>query len=619
MNAEWVTLLLAAEVVFTVFLSPSSSSALANKVNPKRQILIYDLQYQKTNNISIPLTNFGQFGQNAAGSAGDDWPKGSGNPYTFGAGIWVAAILNGDTIVINGYNTVGAGYEFVPGRHYDPNRPEDKLYLSWDPDDLANWPDIDSLGHPIVIGDEDTWGLFNGHDPNEQGTGEKPLPITVSRHSFAWGSLHCPDVIFFFYTIKSDTSVPMTNMYVAIGSDLDVGRSDNDLVGLNRSLGLGYTYTEVQEQGWDAPPPYYVGHVLLVGPRASDTVYVGQDPANPDTTIYPGEHLVLTAFSKFTRNMDAQNDIHRFLLMGGYDFDYIYGPFTDSLDTEPGDKRMAISAGPFELEPGETDTFAIAVLYSNGNTGGLNRLESLANYAHSLYGILFLDAEELAVYPGDTDNNGIVNAVDVLPIGRFWHFTGSPRDSASILWGPHRATPWPELAETYADCNGDGIIDEQDVLAIGVNWRKTHKTAGRSFVLSPDDPELRDYVENYKEIYHSLKGEGESVKDMKRVLLAIIQRCGKPASFFLQTVPNPFWLQCRIEFGIPTSSRVRLEVYDVAGRCVSTFIDNRLEPGSYFRTWDGRDTKGRRASSGVYFCRLTAGRLTDTKQITILK
>jgi len=370
---------------FLVFSFSYCTSALSYQVNPGKQILIYDLQYQETNRISIPLTNFGQFGQNLAGSAGDDWPKGSGNAYIFGAGIWVAAILGSDTIVINGYNTVGTGQEFMPGPHTDPNRPEDKLYFSSNASDLANWPDLDSLGNPIVIGDEDTWSIFNGHDPAVQGPGEKPLPITVTRHSFAWNNPLTADMIFFLYTITNDDTVTLTDIYVGIGSDLDIGDADNDLVGLDRGRSLGYTFTPVQEAGWDAPPPYYIGYRMLQAPKADDSVYVGQDPANPDTVIAPGEHLILTAFKEFNRNVDANNDIQRFLVMAGYNFNYVYGPFTDSLDTNPEDERMCMSAGPFELAPGEVDTLLIGVMYSNGNTGGLKYLQSEGDAAKKLF------------------------------------------------------------------------------------------------------------------------------------------------------------------------------------------------------------------------------------------
>lgn len=370
------------------------SLAYSRNSGPGRQVLIYDLQYQETNRISMPITNFGQFGQNLSGSAGAEWPKGTGMTYIFGAGIWVGAVVGYDTIVINGYNTVGAGQEFVPGPYYDPNRPEDKMYFSSDSADLANWPDTTPGGDPILMGEEDTWCIFNGHDPWVQGAGELPLPISVTRHSFAWSDSSKADIMFFLYTIKNDTSFVLDNMYVGVGADNDVGDAEDDLVGLTRSLSMGYTFTPVQEYGWSAPPPYYVGNVMLHAPKATDTVYVGEDPANPDTVIYPGEHLTLTAFKKFTRNVDADNDIQRYLVLAGYNFNYIYSPFSDSIDTLPSDKRHTISAGPFSLDPGEADTFGVAIVFSNGNTGGLDYLEDLAEYASDVYDSLFVGIEE---------------------------------------------------------------------------------------------------------------------------------------------------------------------------------------------------------------------------------
>ena len=55
-------------------------------------------------------------------------------------------------------------------------------------------------------------------------------------------------------------------------------------------------------------------------------------------------------------------------------------------------------------------------------------------------------------------------------------------------------------------------------------------------------------------------------------------------------------------------SPVRLDLFDVQGRLV-----RRLEhaPGARF-TWDGRDTRGVRVASGVYYWRLEVG--TDARR-----
>jgi len=83
----------------------------------------------------------------------------------------------------------------------------------------------------------------------------------------------------------------------------------------------------------------------------------------------------------------------------------------------------------------------------------------------------------LIVWPGDTNNDKIVNQADVLPLGLHWGKTGPARQNASNSWVGQFAAPWnPELA-TFADANGDGSINQADVLPIGLNWNKTHTIA----------------------------------------------------------------------------------------------------------------------------------------------
>lgn len=83
----------------------------------------------------------------------------------------------------------------------------------------------------------------------------------------------------------------------------------------------------------------------------------------------------------------------------------------------------------------------------------------------------------LIVWPGDTNNDKIVNQADVLPLGLHWSRTGPARANASSAWSGQVATPWSPEAATYADANGDGMVNQADVLPIGLNWGRTHTTA----------------------------------------------------------------------------------------------------------------------------------------------
>lgn len=82
----------------------------------------------------------------------------------------------------------------------------------------------------------------------------------------------------------------------------------------------------------------------------------------------------------------------------------------------------------------------------------------------------------------------------------------------------------------------------------------------------------------------------------------------------MQNYPNPFNPSTVIRFHVPQTANVVLKVYDMLGREVETLIDKKLTPGGYETTWDGRS-----CSSGVYFCRLQAGSLVQTRKLILLK
>ena len=70
-------------------------------------------------------------------------------------------------------------------------------------------------------------------------------------------------------------------------------------------------------------------------------------------------------------------------------------------------------------------------------------------------------------------------------------------------------------------------------------------------------------------------------------------------------VPTPFLANTNIFFRLPTSARVTLRIYDVAGRVVRTLLENDLHSaGTAQIVWDGRTNAGRRAGAGTYFYKL---------------
>lgn len=88
-----------------------------------------------------------------------------------------------------------------------------------------------------------------------------------------------------------------------------------------------------------------------------------------------------------------------------------------------------------------------------------------------------------------------------------------------------------------------------------------------------------------------------------------------PNFFYLnQNYPNPFNAATVIEYGVSERRHVVIEVFNILGQRVSTLVDGVREPGRYEATWDPGEL-----ASGVYFCRMVAGRFNRTRQMIQLK
>ncbi|MEO1624292.1 MAG: T9SS type A sorting domain-containing protein [Bacteroidota bacterium] len=90
------------------------------------------------------------------------------------------------------------------------------------------------------------------------------------------------------------------------------------------------------------------------------------------------------------------------------------------------------------------------------------------------------------VWPGDTDDNNVVNNFDLLNIGIGFGSTGPVRTGASLNWMAQPASDWdlslPNSNVNYKhiDCDGDGIIGFSDTTAIVQNWGLVHMAIGNA-------------------------------------------------------------------------------------------------------------------------------------------
>jgi len=71
-----------------------------------------------------------------------------------------------------------------------------------------------------------------------------------------------------------------------------------------------------------------------------------------------------------------------------------------------------------------------------------------------------------------------------------------------------------------------------------------------------------------------------------------------------QGISNPFRERVLLRYSIPYRMYVNLSIYDVRGEKVCTLRSGVHPPGLYRVYWDGRDSRAKALSSGVYFCLL---------------
>ncbi|MCP4548270.1 MAG: T9SS type A sorting domain-containing protein [bacterium] len=88
-----------------------------------------------------------------------------------------------------------------------------------------------------------------------------------------------------------------------------------------------------------------------------------------------------------------------------------------------------------------------------------------------------------------------------------------------------------------------------------------------------------------------------------------------PAGLVLdRAFPNPFNPATTLRFGLPADGRVRLEIFDIAGRRIAQPVDKVLPAGWHEFTWQPQNI-----ASGVYFARLVSPAGTRNQKLLLLK
>lgn len=228
--------------------------------------------------------------------------------------------------------------------------------------------------------------------------------------------------------------------------------------------------------------------------------------------------------------------------------------------------------------------------------------------------------------------NNTISQNTASEVGGIYCYYSSPEIVNTIIWADSAAAD----SEIFAGENSNPAVSYCDVeggypgignIDVDPNFRHP---AGEDFHLmaldcgqvldshciDAGDPDIDD-------IYLSCDwGLGTLVSDMgaygggDTAQVGVVDNtCSLPEDFaLLQNYPNPFNSGTTIRFMLVESAEVQLTIYDLLGREIQTLIDDFRQAGVHTVVFEAAGL-----SSGVYFYRLRAGDIAETKRMLLLK
>jgi hypothetical protein len=234
------------------------------------------------------------------------------------------------------------------------------------------------------------WSVYNDADPsvhNNAAGFTQPLGVEIQQSTFAFNrSGALGNIVFVRYKLINKGGNQLDSMYVSAWADPDLGGFTDDFVGCDTTRSMGYVYNSTSmDQIYGATPPA-VGFDFFRGPIV------------PSGTPGVSDTLGMTSFNKYTNGTDPQNAGETYNYMRGLHpdgtpvhvnddtlqaittFQVSGNPVNSTgwLDSNPGDRRLQLSSGPFSMAPGDSQEVTIAIIVGQG-TDNLSSITDLKN------------------------------------------------------------------------------------------------------------------------------------------------------------------------------------------------------------------------------------------------
>jgi len=266
--------------------------------------------------------------------------------------------------------------------------------------DLAEWPvglgapTVDANGQPVAITSRDqVVDLAAGERPVISGTqtafwvmndvgnthsdSGAPLGIEVAVTAFAIASTEdaFDQGTFYRVTLINRNTSSIEDTRFGIFVDPDLGDSGDDYVGVDTTRGMGFVYNmDNEDDSYPTPPASGFDFLDGLATFASPAKSGAPEVSTPLTPL--GVYNVLqglwtdgTPFTEGGTGYQTSGPVTPFIYAGDPVTDSFWSQVnTDDQGTDffPGDKRMVLAAPSFDLAPGASRSFALAVVFAQG-------------------------------------------------------------------------------------------------------------------------------------------------------------------------------------------------------------------------------------------------------------
>ncbi|MBS1913812.1 MAG: hypothetical protein JST22_17625 [Bacteroidetes bacterium] len=381
----------------------------------------YEVIKNKVSNIEVYSSNYGIFGLNVqANAAGGVWPRGSGQAYIFGGGIWFGAQKvrpSGDTskLCVIGYNPNSGASWMVPGVVTEPliksviDESADavnkyRLYFStdynsftgkaFDAADISGpaWPIWDTdpneklkfnryFGNyiedvnlrsrdnfpkgPAMISGEDIVSLYKDTDLGKYERIARdsaikkgyPIGIQVQQTIYSWGFGKYANFLFIKYSIVNKSGENLLNCYMAPALDMDIGSPSND----HNTIAIPNKDDDslnlaIQWSESESSSKPY-GYIGLDF-LESPSIDARGFVRHDKRVFTEKEQVGLSVFQNWPIEEDPTTPEARYA--------FISDRTQRDVDIGPGDRRFLMSTGPFNMAPGDTARVVVGIMFAYG-------------------------------------------------------------------------------------------------------------------------------------------------------------------------------------------------------------------------------------------------------------